>query len=141
MVDHKQKGILGFGDKSPNYGSSGSQSPLQKRVVDLESMVQCLQKHMTINDDPMTSKTFMENEGDDSFDERTVPPNQVRNYLRTKKHKDKHSRDYDYRGRYEDQYCDDDYYDKRNNNEGSRFNPNFDIPEFEGKIHSKDFLD
>ena len=28
MVDHKQNGVLGSGDKSPNHGSSGSQSPL-----------------------------------------------------------------------------------------------------------------
>ena len=24
MIDHKKKGVLGFGDKSPNHGSSGS---------------------------------------------------------------------------------------------------------------------
>ena len=36
MADHKQKGVLGSGDKNPNHGSSGSQSPLQKRVTDLE---------------------------------------------------------------------------------------------------------
>ena len=39
MVDHKQKGALSSEDKSLNHGSSGSQSPLQKRVADLESMV------------------------------------------------------------------------------------------------------
>ena len=59
-------------------------------------MVQLLQKQMNINDDPMASKTFMEGEGDESFDEGTVPPSKVRNYLRRKKPKDKHSRDYDY---------------------------------------------
>ena len=77
MADHKQNGVLGFGDKSPNHGSSGSQSSLQKRVANLESMVQRLQKQMTINDDPTASKTFMEGEGDESFDEETVPPSQV----------------------------------------------------------------
>ena len=77
MADHKQKGVLGFGDNSPNHGSSGSQSSLQKRVANLESVVQRLQKQMTINDDPMASKTFMEGEGDESFDEGTVPPSQV----------------------------------------------------------------
>ena len=56
-------------------------------------MVQRLQKQMTINDDPMATKTFMEGEGDESFDEGTVPPSQFRNYLRRKKPKDKHSRD------------------------------------------------
>ena len=72
MADHKLKGILGSGDKSPNHGSSGSQSPLQKRIADLESVVQRLQKQMAINDDPMATKTFMEVEGDESFDEGTV---------------------------------------------------------------------
>ena len=88
MADHKLKGILGSGDKSPNHGSSGSQSPLQKRIADLESVVQRLQKQMAINDDPMATKTFMEGDGDESFDEGTVPPSQVRNYLRLKKPKD-----------------------------------------------------
>ena len=141
MVDHKQKGVLGFGDKSPNHGSSGSQSPLQKRVVDLESVVQRLQKQMTINDDPMALKTFMEGEGDESIGEEIVPPSQVRNYLRRKKPKDKHSRDYDYGGRYEDRYRDEDYYEKHNNDEGSRFNLKFYIPESEGRMHANDFLD
>ena len=44
MVDHKKKGVLGSRDKSPNHGSNGSQSLLQKRVVDLEYVVQRLQK-------------------------------------------------------------------------------------------------
>ena len=96
---------------------------------------------MTINDDSMASKAFMEGEGDESFDEGTVTPSQVRNYLRYKKPKDKHSRDYHYGGRYEDGYCDDDYYEKSNNDEGSRFNPKFGIPEFEGRMHVDDFLD
>ena len=83
---------------------------------------------MTINDDPMVSKTFMDGKGDESFDEGTLPPSKVQNYLRCKKSKDKHSRDYDYGGRYEDQYRDDDYFEKSNNGEGSKFDPKFDIP-------------
>ena len=102
MADHKLMGILGSGDKSPNHGSSGSQSPLQKRIADLEYVVQRQQKQMVINDDPMATKTFMEGEGDESFEEGTVSHNQVQNYLRCKKPKDKHSREYDYGGRYED---------------------------------------
>ena len=127
MDDHKIKSMLCFRDKIPNHGSSGSQSPLQKCIAHLESVVQRLQKQMTINDDPMATKTFMEGEGDESFEEGTVPPSQVRNYLRRMKPKDKHSREYDYGGRYEDRYRDDDYYEKRNNDESSRFNPKFDI--------------
>ena len=45
---------------------------------------------MTLNDDPMASKIFMEGEGVESFDKGTVPPSQVRNFLRHKKPKDKH---------------------------------------------------
>ena len=68
MADHKLKGILGFEDKSPNHGSSGSQSPLQKRIADLESVVQRLQKQIAFNDDPMATMTFMEGEGDEKKD-------------------------------------------------------------------------
>ena len=70
-----------------------------------------------------------------------MPPSQVWNYLRRKKSKDKHSREYDYGGRYEDRYRDDDYYEKRNNDESYRFNSKFDILEFEGRMHADDFLD
>ena len=70
-----------------------------------------------------------------------MPPSQVWNYLRRKKPKDKQSREYDYGGRYEDRYRDDDNYEKRNNDESSRFNRKFDIPEFEGRMHADDFLD
>ena len=66
MADHKLKGILGFGDKSPNHGSSGSQSPLQKRIADLEYVVQRLQKQIAFNDDPMATKTFMEGEAQEA---------------------------------------------------------------------------
>ena len=81
MAYHKLNGILGSGDKSPNHGSSGFQSPLQKPIADLESVVQRLQKQMAINDGPMATKTFMEGEGDESFDEGTVLLSQVRNYF------------------------------------------------------------
>ena len=69
---------------------------MQKCIADLESVVQHFKKQMAINDDPMVTKTFMEGEGDESFDEGTVPPSQIRNYLRRKKPKEKHSREYDY---------------------------------------------
>ena len=50
LADHKLKSIIGSGDKSPNHCSSGSQSPLQNRIADLEYVVQRLQKQMAIND-------------------------------------------------------------------------------------------
>ena len=59
-VDHKLKGILGDGDKSSNHGSSSSQSPKQKRIDDLETLVQRLQHRLRIYEDPATMKTFME---------------------------------------------------------------------------------
>ena len=141
MADLKLKGILGSGDKSPNHGSSGSQSPLQKRIADLESVVQRLQKQIAINGDPMATKTFMEGEGNESFDEGTVPPIQVQNYLRRKKPKDKHSREYDYGGRYENRYRDDDYYENVIMMKVLDSIQSLEIPEFEGRMHADDFLD
>ena len=61
--------------------------------------------------------------------------------MRRKKPKDKLLREYDYGGRYEDRYRDDDYFEKRNNDESYRFNPKFDIQEFEGRMHADDSLD
>ena len=49
----------------------------KKSIADLEYVVQRLQKHMAINDDPMATKTFMEDEGDESFEKGTVPPSQT----------------------------------------------------------------
>ena len=46
-----------------------------------------------------------------------------------------------YGGRYEYRYHDDDYYEKHNNDEGSRFNSKFFVLEFEGRMHAIDFLD
>ena len=59
-----------------------------------------------------------------------------------KKPKDKGAQDYDYQGKYDGCYHDEDYYERLNNfDEGSRFNPNFDILEFEGRTHADEFLD
>ena len=53
------------------------------------------------------------------------------------------ARDYDYHGRrYDGDYKDDGYYERRGNyDEGLRFNPKLDIPEFDGKVDIDEFLD
>ena len=87
----------------------------------------------------MFTKPFEEQE---DLDEEIVQPNQLRNFLEHKKAKDKHAKDYDYHGRYDGCYRDDDYYERHGNyDEGSRFNLRLDIPEFEGRMHANDFLD
>ena len=79
MGDHKKKGILCAGDKSSNHGSSSLQSQKQKRIDDLETLVQRLQHRLRIYEDPATMKTFMDGvdenntkEEQDDMDEETV---------------------------------------------------------------------
>ena len=80
-------------------------------------------------------------EEDDSCEE-IVRPIRVRSFLEHKKPKDKQARDHDYQRRYDDSYHVEYDYERHNNfDEGSRFNPKLDIPEFEGRMHADDFLD
>ena len=53
-----------------------------------------------------------------------------------------YARDYDYHGkRYDGYYHDDDYYERHGNyDEGLRFNQKLDIPEFDGRIDTYEFL-
>ena len=88
MADHKLKGILGAGDKSSNHGSSSSQSTKQKRIDDLETLVQCLQHRLRVYEDPATIKTFMDGvdgyntkEEQDDMDEETMRPSQLQSFL------------------------------------------------------------
>ena len=96
MVDHNLKGILSVGDKSSNHFSSSSQSPKQKRIDDLETLVKRLQHRLRIYEDPTTMKTFMDGIDEsntkaeqDDMDEETVRPSQLRSFLEHKKPKDK----------------------------------------------------
>ena len=79
MADHKLKGILGTRDKTSNHGSSSSQSPKQKCIDDLETLVQRLQQRLRIYENPTTMKTVMDGvnenntkEEQDDMDEETV---------------------------------------------------------------------
>ena len=83
MADHNLKGFLGAGDKSSNHGSSSSQSPMQKRIDDLETLIQRLQHCLRIYEDPTTMKTFMDGvdeyntkEEQYDMDEETLRPSQ-----------------------------------------------------------------
>ena len=69
-------------------------------------------------------------------------PSQLRNFLESKKAKDKHVRDYDYHGRYDCYYRNEDYYKRHGNyDEGLRFNPKLNIPKFDGRMDPDEFLD
>ena len=46
MVSHKLKGVLGIGDKISNHGSSSSQTVVQRRITNIEIVVQHLQHHL-----------------------------------------------------------------------------------------------
>ena len=65
----------------------------------------------------------------------TLQPSQLQGFLEYKKAKGMYARDYDYHGRYED-------YFKRHGNydEGLRFNPKLNIPEFDGRMDPDEFL-
>ena len=72
MADKKLKGVLGNEGKS----SSGSQTLRQKRSVDLEILVQCLQNRLRFHRDPMVMEDLVgENkieEEQDDLDEETM---------------------------------------------------------------------
>ena len=68
-------------ETSSTHGSSSSQSPKQKRIDDLETLVQRLQHPLRIYEDLATMKTFMDGvdenntkEEQDDMEEETVPP-------------------------------------------------------------------
>ena len=76
------------------------------------------------------------------FYEETLQPDQLEGFLEHKKAKGMHARDYDYHGRYEGYYRNDDYYERHGKyDEGFRFNPKLDIPQFDGRIYADEFLD
>ena len=146
MAHRKLKGVLDKEGKCSSHDSSGSQSLRQKRISDLEILVQRLQNRLRFHTDPMAMEDLVgenkieEEHGDE--EEEIVRPSQLRNFLECKKAKDKHVRDYDYLRRYDGRYHDGDYYERRGNyDEGSRFTPRLDIPEFEGRMYVDDFLD
>ena len=133
MVDCKLKGVLDNEDKSSSHDSRGSQSPRQKCITGLEILVQRLQNRLRFHRDPMVVEDLVgennieEEHGDE--EEETMRRSQLQNFLECKKAKDKHVRDFDYLGRYDDCYYDGDYYERRGNyDEGSRFTQRLNIP-------------
>ena len=46
MASHKLKSVLGVGDKISNHGSSSSQTVVQRRITNIEIIVQHLQHHL-----------------------------------------------------------------------------------------------
>ena len=53
-----------------------------------------------------------------------------------------YARYYDYHGRYDGHYRNDEYYERCGNyDEGLRFNPKLNIPKFDGRMDADEFLD
>ena len=76
------------------------------------------------------------------FYEELLQPSQLEGFLGHKKAKGMYVRDYDYHGRYDCYYQNEDYYKRHGNyDEGFRFNPKFNIPEFDGRMDPDEFLD
>ena len=67
------------------------------------------------------------------FYEELLQPSQLEGFLGHKKAKGMYVRDFDYHGRHDCYYQNEDYYKRHGNyDEGFRFNPKFNIPEFDG---------
>ena len=102
MANPKLTGVLDNEGKSSSHDSSGSHSPRQKRITDLEILAHRLQNHLRFHKDPMVIEDLVgenkieEEHGDE--EEEIVQPSQLRNFFGCKKTKNKHVRDYDYLG-------------------------------------------
>ena len=78
----------------------------------------------------------------DDFDKETLQPSQFQGFLEHKKTKGMHAQDYDYHGRKDGYYTNDDYYERRGNyGKDLRFNTKLDIPKFDGRMDVDEFLD
>ena len=76
------------------------------------------------------------------FYEELLLARQLEGFLGHKKAKGMYVLDYDYHGRYDCYYQNEDYYKRHGNyDEGFRFNPIFNIPEFDGRMDPDEFLD
>ena len=81
-------------------------------------------------------------EENDDFDEETLQPSQLQGFFEHKKAKGMYARNYDYNGRYEGYYWNDDSYEGHGKyDEDLRFNPKLDIAQFDGRIDVDEFLD
>ena len=77
-----------------------------------------------------------------NFYEETLQPSQHQGFLGHKKAKGMYAQDYDYHGRYDCYYWNDDYYERHGNyDDGLIFNPKLNILEFDGRMDAGEFLD
>lgn len=105
----------------------------QTHITKLEILAQNLQHCLRLY-----GKSLIE----DDLDEKTLRPNQLWGFLQHEKDKDRFPQGYEYKGRYDDYYQDDNYYERYDNYDYNlRFNPKIDIPEFDGRMDVDDFLD
>ena len=149
MVDHKLKGVLGIRDKSSTHGLSRSLAMEEKHIVDLEILAQHLQQCLRLYKDHMFMENLMEGIGkynikDEKYDfyEETLQPSKLQGFLGHKKAKGIYAQDYDYQGRHDGYYRNDDYFERRDNyDDGLRFNPKLKIPEFDERMDADEFWD
>ena len=149
MVDHKLKGVLGARAKISRHGLSHSQAMEEKRIADLETLAQHLQQRLRLYEYRMSMENLMEGIGKYKikeekyyFYEETLQLSKLEGFLGHKKVKGMYARDYDYHGRYDCYYQNEDYYERHGNfYEGLRLNPKLNIPEFDGRMDSNEFLD
>ena len=120
----------------------------EKSIVDLEILAQHLQKRLGSYEDHMSMENLLEDIGEYKikekygFDEGTLQPSRLQGFLEGKKSKGMYARDYDYHGRYDGYYQNDDYYERCGNyDDVLRFNPKMNIPEFDGRMDANEFLD
>ena len=149
MGDHKLKGVLGVRDKSSTHGLSRSLAIEEKRIVYLEILAQHLQQCLRLYEDHMSTENLMEGIGKYKikeekyeFYEESLQLSQLQGFLGKKKAKGMYAQDCDYHGRYDCYYQNEDYYKRHGNyDEGLRFNPKINLPEFDGRMDLNEFLD
>ena len=149
MANHKLKGVLGAKNNSSSHGSTCSLAIEEKRIADLEILDQHLQKCLKLYEDRICMENLTEGIGkykikEEKYDfyEGTLPPSQLEGFLEHKKAKSMYARYYDYCGRYDGYYQNDEYYERRGSyDEGLRFSPKLNIPKFDVRMGVDEFLD
>ena len=76
------------------------------------------------------------------FYEETLQLSQLQGFLECEKANGMYAKDCDYHGRYNRYYHNEDYYERHGNyDEGLRFNPKLNIPEFDERMDVDEFLE
>ena len=88
----------------------------ENRIPDLEILAQHLQQHLSLYEDHISMEKFMEGIGKYEIKGKKniiLKPSQLQGFLEHKKAKDMYAKDYDYHGRNNGYYRNDDYYERQ----------------------------